>query len=341
MRVLVLATSPKTRGGITTVINCYKKQSLWQEFQCRWISTHRDGSKLLKLAYLMAAWVQFIFLLPFYDIVHIHVGLRPSMFRKYPFFILSRALGKKTVVHLHCGSQLDAIWNRRYAKVFTSANRVLVLSESIRQDVLTRIGNEFSDNVTVLYNPAGQPPAVFADRKNLILFAGLLIPEKGCFDLIKAFALLSGRFPEWRLMLAGDGRMDSCRSLADNLGVGDHIDLPGWIGAEEMSKMYSEASIFCLPSYAEGLPVSILEAWASGLPVVCTPVGAVPEVAEDGNNAVFVNPEDPEDLAGHLSVLMADGKLRKEMSDRSIAYAGAKFSPAAICGQLAEIYKNL
>ena len=121
----MLATSPKTRGGITSVLNCYKKQPVWNEFACRWISTHRDGSKLRKLAYLIGAWGQFICLLPFYDVVHIHVGLRPSMLRKYPFFLLARALRKKTVVHLHCGSQLDSIWNRRYSKVFTRADRVL------------------------------------------------------------------------------------------------------------------------------------------------------------------------------------------------------------------------
>ena len=341
MKVLVLATSPNTRGGITSVLNCYKKQPVWKEFGCRWISTHRDGSKLRKLVYLLGAWGQFICLLPFYDIVHIHVALRPSMLRKYPFFLLSRALHKKTVVHLHCGSQLDSIWNRQYFKVFTSADRVLVLSESIRKDVLARIGEDYSGKVTVLYNPAGQSPAVFDERKDAILFAGLLIPEKGCLDLIKAFARLAGRFPGWRLILAGEDRKGICRSLAEELGVGALIELPGWVDADEMSRLYSEASIFCLPSYAEGLPMSILEAWSSGLPVVCSPVGAVPEVAEDGKNALFVRPGNPEELAERLSKLMADRKLREDIGARVQAYASSLFSPAAVCRQLAEIYQNL
>ncbi len=341
MRVLVLATSPETRGGITSVLNCYKKQPVWKEFACRWISTHRDGSKLRKLAYLISAWGQFICLLPFYDIVHIHVGLRPSMLRKYPFFLLARALRKKTVVHLHCGSQLDSIWNRRYSKVFTRADRVLVLSESIREDVLARIGEDYSGKVTVLYNPAGQSPASFEKRQSRILFAGLLVPEKGCFDLIKAFARLAGGFPGWRLVLAGDGRKEDCRLLAERLGVGDAVELPGWVDAGEMGRLYSESSIFCLPSYAEGLPMSILEAWSNGLPVVCTPVGAVPEIAEDGGNAMFVSPGDPDALAGRLSSLMSDRKLREDMAGRALESARAKFSPEAICLKLSEIYKNL
>ena len=341
MKVLVLATSPKTRGGISSVLNCYRKQPFWEEFGCRWISTHRDGSKLRKLAYLLGAWAQFICLLPFYDIVHIHLGLRPSMMRKYPFFLLSRALGKKIVVHLHCGSQLDSIWNRKYSRVITSANRALVLSESIRKDVLSLIGDEYSDKVRVLYNPAGQSPASFEGRKDRILFAGLLIPEKGCFDLIEAFAQLAGRFPGWRLVLAGDGMKDKCRALAEQLGVGALTDLPGWVDTDEMSRLYSEAAIFCLPSYAEGLPMSILEAWSNGLPVVCTPVGAVPEVAEDGRNAVFVTPGDTAELALRLSSLMGDRTLRNNMGARSLVSAQTMFSPAAICRQLAEIYNNL
>lgn len=341
MKVLVLATSPKTRGGITSVLNCYKKQPMWEEFGCRWISTHRDGSKFLKLVYLIGAWGRFICLLPFYDIVHLHVGLRPSMFRKYPFFRIARAFGKKTVVHLHCGSQLDSIWNRRYSKVFTSADRVLVLSESIRKDVVSRIGEALSDKVTVLYNPAGQSPAKFENRKKLILFAGLLIPEKGCFDLITAFARLAGRFPGWRLVLAGEGRKDDCRLLAGKLGVEDALDLPGWVDADRMSELYSEASVFCLPSYAEGLPMSILEAWSSGLPVVCSPVGAVPEVAEDGKNALFVSPGNPDELADRLSSLMEDKKLREDIGNRALATARTLFSPSAVCRQLSEIYQNL
>lgn len=81
-KVLVIATSRKTRGGITSVIKAHETGEQWKKFHCKWIETHRDGNSIRKLYYLFTALIEYILLLPFYDIVHIHVATTQSARRK-------------------------------------------------------------------------------------------------------------------------------------------------------------------------------------------------------------------------------------------------------------------
>lgn len=95
-KVLVVATSRKTRGGITSVVKAHETSKQWRKFHCKWIETHRDGNNIRKLWYLGTALIEYICLLPFYDIVHIHVGLRTSVRRKLIFAHIARLLKKKS-----------------------------------------------------------------------------------------------------------------------------------------------------------------------------------------------------------------------------------------------------
>lgn len=94
-RVLVVATSRKTRGGITAVIKVHEKGNQWQKYHCHWVQTHRDGPSWRKLVYLAGAMVDFILRLPFYEIVHIHFRITCSAIRKLYFERLARLFGKK------------------------------------------------------------------------------------------------------------------------------------------------------------------------------------------------------------------------------------------------------
>ena len=88
-KVLVVATSRKTRGGITSVVKAHETGRQWKKFHCRWIETHRDGNAVRKLWYLITGLLEFVCLLPFYDIVHIHLSEPPSAMRKCIFLCLA------------------------------------------------------------------------------------------------------------------------------------------------------------------------------------------------------------------------------------------------------------
>ena len=89
-RVLVVATSRMTRGGITSVVKAHETGEQWKKYHCRWIETHRDGPTWRKIWYLVTALLEYVVLLPFYDIVHIHVATTQSARRKKLFFTLAK-----------------------------------------------------------------------------------------------------------------------------------------------------------------------------------------------------------------------------------------------------------
>lgn len=338
-KVLVLATSRKTRGGITAVLKLYEQSPMWQQYHCRWIGTHRDGNNLRKLWYLTTAFIQFVFLLPFYDIVHIHFSLSTSAKRKYPFFKLAKALHKKTVIHLHCGSQIDEIWSPIYQTMFTQCNCGVVLSESLKTLIENHIGP--SDKIKVIYNPCPMVPKEPAfEKKNQILFSGTLSEGKGYKDLIKAFASIAPKHPDWKLVLAGNGETEQAQRLAQELAIEHQVELTGWVDGDEKHKVFSEAKALCLPSYAEGFPMAVLDALAYGLPVITTPVGGIPDVAIDMENMLLFDPGDIEMLSGRLNLIISDEDLRNTLAKASLKLANDTFCFENITNQVASIYEK-
>ena len=152
IKVLVIATSRKTRGGITSVVKAYENSPLWAKFHCKWIETHRDGGAFTKLSYLLKGFLQFLLCVPFYDIIHIHTSEPPSALRKVLFVAVSKLLGKKVIVHFHSFSVNTTIkskYQNVYRYLFGKADVVLVLSK-YWQDELCRTFGFKDDKVKVL-----------------------------------------------------------------------------------------------------------------------------------------------------------------------------------------------
>ena len=110
--------------------------------------------------------------------------------------------------------------------------------------------------------------------------------------------------------------------------------------AELRVKAFKQASVFCLPSYAEGFPMAVLDAWAYGLPVVTTPVGGIPDVAVDSENMLLFNPGDIDTLAERLDLLMSDDILRDKLAASSIKMSLEMFNLNTITKQVGEIYES-
>lgn len=344
LKVLVIATSRKTRGGITSVVKAYENSPLWDKFHCKWIETHRDGGAFTKLSYLLKGFLQFLLNMPFYDIVHIHTSEPPSALRKVLFMAVSKMLGKKVIVHFHSFSvdtTIKSKYQNVYRYLFGKADVVLVLSK-YWQDELCRTF-EFKDNkVKLLYNPCTTEVSskVYPKRKQ-ILYAGTVNARKGYADMIKAFALVADRFPDWSIIFAGNGEIEEGKALASQLGIAKQTVFLGWVRGEEKDKAFKEASIFCLPSYAEGFPMGVLDAWAYGLPVITTPVGGIPDIAIDGKNCLLFNPGDVDVLAKQMDKMMSSEELRKLVASESNELAKGMFSVEKVIERLGNIYQNL
>ena len=341
-RVLVVATSRKTRGGITAVVNAHSKGSQWSKYHVKWIGAYVDRSNLMKIVVFLTSLLHYLILLPFYDLVHIHVSTHVSVFRKSFYLYPAKWLGKKVIIHLHCSTPSIIEHHRSlYRNIFLASDMVLVLSSQWKDFIETTLG--IHEHVKVLYNPIISLPLVGKryEKKKHILFAGTVDKRKGYHDLIVSFSMCSMSFPDWRLLIAGNGEIDEGKSLAYHLGIADKVKFLGWITGDEKDSVFGEASIYCLPSYAEGFPMSVLDAWAYGLPVVCTPVGGIMDVAKDGENIMLFNPGDTTKLSEELSLLMGDIRLRESIALHSQTLSESIFNLSRINSQLGDLYKQL
>jgi glycosyltransferase involved in cell wall biosynthesis len=132
---------------------------------------------------------------------------------------------------------------------------------------------------------------------------------------IRAFALVRQRFPTARMTVAGSGpELDALARLVAELGLGDTVSFAGRIENSDIQALYQSASVMLNPSTIDNMPISILEAWASGVPVVSTNVGGIPFLAEDDRNALLVEPRKPEDMAREAMRVLDSERLATKLA---------------------------
>lgn len=156
-------------------------------------------------------------------------------------------------------------------------------------------------------------------RENLpagktLIFVGRLAAEKGVPVLLDAMAKLHAADPEVRLILVGDGsERPAIEARIADLGLTEAVNITGYLSQGDVAKQLSQADIFTLPSFAEGVPVVLMEAMATGLPVVTTRIAGIAELVEDGVGGFLAPPGNPDELAAHLETLLKDPEQRTRM----------------------------
>jgi glycosyltransferase involved in cell wall biosynthesis len=342
-RVLVVATSRKTRGGITAVIKAHETGEQWKKFHCHWVQTHRDGPLWRKLLYFISGMADFLIRLPFYDIVHIHISQPTSVTRKNLFLRIAKLARKRVIAHFHAFNTDETIAgtsSKKYQSFFTKADKVIVLSNWWKSQLINVLNIPVS-KIVVLYNPCPNIVDGYQKKGNIILYAGTVNRRKGYYDLIKSFSIIAAKYPGWKLVIAGNGEIDEGRELCGELKITSQVDFVGWVSGVDKDSLFRRTDIFCLPSYAEGFPMAVLDAWAYGLPVITTPVGGIPDVAVDGENMLLFNPGDVDKLADNIEMLITNADLRSKISRASLTLAKGQFNINTINSQLEHIYTSL
>jgi glycosyltransferase involved in cell wall biosynthesis len=324
--VVVVGPPLSASGGIGRVMSYTLSALAAQDFQLRVVDTRGLGS---------SPWSSFVPLLRTcgtllliaargkIDVAHVNISSHGSALRKGFVVRICRLARVPVVLHLHASSFPEFYaplpgwaqwWVRR---TFALPARVIVLSEFWRtyvQDVLAVL----PERVTVLPNAtpgAASAVSVRAEGEGLrIVFLGRLGPRKGVPELLTALANPQLRDRAWLATLAGDGDVDTYLARAAELGLQRRILFPGWVGTEDVGELLADSHVLVLPSHAEGLPMSVLEAFAAGVPVVCTPVGGLPEVVVDEGNGLLVPPGDPGSLAGAILRLLEDETFRARLA---------------------------
>jgi glycosyltransferase involved in cell wall biosynthesis len=180
------------------------------------------------------------------------------------------------------------------------------------------------------------------DYEKVILFIGRLHPVKGVRYLIQAINILSAEgMVGVKLVIVGEG--EERRSLEDyvkQLHLKEQVIFVGKIPNKKVPDYMAIADVFVLPSLSEGLPLVILEAMASGLPIIATRIGGLPEIIENGNNGFLVQPKNPKEIAEKLKLLLYNRELVEKMSQNNKKKA-MNYSWEKIVYQLEEIYRRV
>ena len=153
----------------------------------------------------------------------------------------------------------------------------------------------------------------------IILFFGSLVPYKGPDILLKAFKIIKKEFPGVKLIFAGRGQMlDELCDLTKNFNLKDDVIFLGFVDEDKKPLYYKASDIFCLPSttMAESFGIVNLEAMASGIPIVGSNLGGIPDIVKDGENGLLAKPCDHQSLADALLCLLKNEDIRKKMGDK-------------------------
>jgi glycosyltransferase involved in cell wall biosynthesis len=226
-------------------------------------------------------------------------------------------------------SALTRAW---VSRSFGAARTIVCQSEAWKRFAVDVLGFAPS-NVAVMRNwtatreliEVGNRRVSRRDGAPRLLFVGWLERDKGIFDLLEACRRLAGG-RHFTLDIAGEGSAsEEARAMANSYGLGGTVKFRGWLRGGELLEALAYGDILVLPSWAEGLPNVMVEAMAARLAVVITAVGAIPELIENRQGGMLVEPKDTDALVGALSELMDDAALREKIADQGHKIAVREF----------------
>jgi glycosyltransferase involved in cell wall biosynthesis len=348
IKVLQLGPALDVRGGITTVEQ-HICDYVAPYVSMRHIATMEHGSMLARAAVFARAIRGLQRALASIEpcVVHIHFASRGSTLRKLLLASMVTRAGRPLVLHAHGGyfdqfhRRLPAGARRFVNSILQRANVLIALSPRWRDFYVNEC--ELSPGqVVVLPNPVRWSPEVATRsgrRQVQFLFLGRMCQKKGTYDLVNAFAALPDAVrARAKLVLAGDGDVAAIRTLAAPLG--EQVLVVPWIGPIERDRLLAQSDVFVLPSYNEGVPMSLLEAMASGMPSIVTPVGGIPDVLRHGVEGLIVEPARVAALSAAMARMVNDEAERLAAGRRAHDRART-FDVHGYARRLADIYQRI
>lgn len=283
------------------------------------------------------------------DIVHVHSALAPTVtcLRAGLLIRAARLRRAHPVVHAHGGRLIDGLgtpWRRLITRRMLRPARMVIVVATGLHAGLIEAGLAPSQ---VRYLPNGVDVARFAAKREAsevprVLFAGGITARKGVLDLLAASTMLLNEGVQHELWLVGGVPDEGAAAHSAVVeALPEHAVLTGPVAPEEMPEIYAHADIFCLPSWWEAMPLTVLEAQATGLPVVASDVGDVSRAVIDGRTGLLVPPQDRAALTGALRNLLRDPKRRAVMGDAGKTHVREHFTQERTIRGLASIFAEI
>lgn len=346
-RVLMIGPGRDVMGGISTVVNNYFHCGLDKKIELYYLPTMEDGSKLKKLIVAAKAYAKFGNLLKKYDIIHVHMAAQASFDRKALFVKRAKAAGKKIIIHQHAADfdkyfleEVDYAKREGIKQIFSMADKIIVLSEEWADFFGNYVCNK--EKIEILHNGVITPEyekTSYSDHNVLML--GRLGQRKGTYDLLKAIPKVVAEIPDAMFYLGGDGDVEQCKKIASEQSLENHITFLGWVRGEDKEEYLRKCSTFVLPSYHEGMPMSVLEAMSYGLATISTNVGGIPQVIEQGVSGIRIEAGDVDALLDALLSVLRDDGIKRKLGIAGRERIREKFDFTANVDALNWIYKRV
>ncbi len=276
-----------------------------------------------------------------YDVIHVYSASYLSfVIAPTPAILIAKLYGKKIILNYHSGEAEDhlARWRRTAIPTMRLADSIIVPSKYL-VDVFAHFGihtsavfNTVEINKFRFRKRSNLRPAFLANRNLEALYnVGLVL---------RAFALIQRRFPEARLTVAGEGSERlALEALARELNL-RHVEFVGRVPPERMPELYDAADIYLNGSDIDNMPLSILEAFAAGVPVVTTNAGGIPYIMSDGETGLLVERGDYEAMAARAIQLLEDNALATELA-RAAHEECRKYSWCTVRDEWLKLYHQL
>lgn len=352
MNVLMIGVDKTSIGGMLTVVENYlNNEDFCRKTNLKYIATVIRANKFVKIFTFLKVLPKIIYVIKKgkIDIVHVHMGERGSVFREGLVVWIAKRMGVKTVIHMH-GATIEDWYEKRnriiqkiIGKIFTLPDRMIVLGKKWSVFMEQVMGDANKDKIIVLHNAVNvEKTNCYNAEAHNVLFYGMLIPRKGIEDLLQAFQLILDQIPEnVKLTIYGDDKeFDIAGKIAEYHLEGRAVYC-GWLPKEERLRCFSETMLNVLPSYNEGLPMTILESMGYGIPNISTNIASIPEAVIDGINGNLIPPGDVDRLAYVMKRLILDVDLRISYSQEAYLKAKEEFSLPYHFKKLLNIYGEL
>ena len=345
-KVLFLGPSLKARGGMASVLSTYREN--FEPFH--FIATNSPRGTIPGLGRLALLMVRLpLERLRGRRLLHIHYAGGKSFRRKRMIARWGRLLGFRTIMHCHCNliaaSEKAGIAATASALSHADYNIVLAspyLEFALRTLHLPQAHTSILNNIA----PSAETPPATESKPGTcphpvtFLFLGLINQPKGIYDLLKAASLLKERGRHFRLIVGGAGERQQFDSEVEKLQLEDTVECRGWVEGKAKDRAMAESHILVLPSYTEGMPISVLEAMGLGMPSIATSVGALPDMVADGLSGAIIPPGDIEALARAMQSYIDNPSMINLHGKEALARS-EKYSASSVFDAITKIYHDI
>lgn len=339
----------RSKGGIVTVMKqILSHDYLTHKVQFIPVFVSGDGfGTIEKIVAWMKAIIKYILFLPSADIVHLHHASDLNFFLTSYLAKIARLFNKRVLLHNHAADfkefyQSTGIKKRkRIIKTFQKSDAIIVLSKS---------WYNWYSNLCPKANWILFPNAIKVERLNkekkstdqlTFLYLGRVEERKGIFDILEVLPAISKELHNFKLIIAGNGKIDRVKKLSKEKKIERNIEILGYVNEKQRTKILKNSDIFILPSYNEGLPMSLLEAMAYGVAPIVSKAGGIPDVIESGKNGMLINAGNLDELRGAILSLALNKEYRKYLAQNAYLTVLNSYNIDNYCKNLFSLYRDL